>query len=1349
MPGEERRGGGAKGERSLGGPVEARRPPGERESGRGGGAGGLQRPRRAVAAPAVLQPAGRPLSPLRRSRPVCGSPAGLGAARVRRAWAAMPFWKRTVEPRRLLPSAALAPRLAALPLARLHDVCGAAALALLRQLADLCGHSAALLGELEGRLLQLARRARRLRGRLRRARRLLRPGAAREEAPAPSSGQQRRPEPGRCWLALRTAPPPPPPPPRAEMGNSPPGMLGKAPRSKRPPRTAAVAPSSTSSSSAALGQPATATSNVDLEVKKPTPPKLLWHQPVNIFLARPVGVEELHHEAELNLQSLLQEEYEEPYSDPRISGQTFRYASPLSADRPLDCSPRPPRSKRLEFVFMPANQQVRESETTTLGVRALEPSFSLPATPDKHTAWSRAGPLPSLEEKRLHQPCPTQANIVPINVSGQPFARHASTRHSLFNTETAMNPKSLLRRRRTVIGFPHLSLRDPGNSNGPILNPPATIAESVSCNFVPDVANGRSSVHPVRSPHPRPQLRKTFSDLGGALQGRCCQMPAGHPEKQRVMYASPSCNGPKEDSAFSPAWSAASFGYVSPSMSHSELTGGSTTPSSPCAPGATPESERPASFFIGKDSVVGNNGSGSFCASPKSLVDAQGGSRGEARETKVHLVPSPGEEECPRVERERMSCKFRERSLSVPTDTASLCSVDIGGSETCGLSYPSASSEGSTSTDNVSLAVDPDAQTRQRRQRMKSISLKKAKKKPCPPTRSVSLIKDGQVTKGGSDGEAAAPDQRPKSLCLLSEMQVQEDTNGEVENMPYTPQWYLAEWNSSDPYCSLSGSSTTTGTTVIDLSKARGSSESLPSPSISRATTPSHLSTEVNLKISSPGRFAGVMSPSSGYSSQSETPTPTIPGSTVLGHAPHHSGRARPLVPERKSSLPPASPMERSPKSRMSFDLPFAPPTHLDLSGLKISKGKAKVSRHHSDCTFGVKLGPKLSPVQPVMPMVTQLDLQSVRLRSISRSETEDNLDSPEPMEEHGKKIRPPVAEKPPLSRRPPMLLHKTPPVQEESPVSSPTSPLTPQGPNPTENVYMVARKPEHRWDTEAWSPIELASSSAVLSPTQGSSGTFFTASRRLSLESLEEEEELKQKLPTERTPGGENRKTKVPPPVPKKPSVLYLPLAPSPLHQGTPLKDPRLATSPVITLDENYAYSELPTCKLPSPVGSETNMSPMTAEEPWGEVSGNFVDLRTEDKGFVSDKTATSITEEDDDVFVTSRTTEDLFTVIHRSKRKLLGWKEPSDAFGNRNSQVSSKNPGGPFSNDCSPTGSIRTSSRNEDFKALLQKKGGKGASGTRTSAAELLKTTNPLARRVMTEFAVEGTIPSPKATP
>lgn len=90
------------------------------------------------------------------------------------------------------------------------------------------------------------------------------------------------------------------------------------------------------------------------------------------------------------------------------------------------------------------------------------------------------------------------------------------------------------------------------------------------------------------------------------------------------------------------------------------------------------------------------------------------------------------------------------------------------------------------------------------------------------------------------------------------------------------------------------------------------------------------------------------------------------------------------------------------------------------------------------------------------------------------------------------------------------------------------------------------------------------------------------------------------------------------------------------------------------------------------------------------------------------------------------------------RSKRKVLGRKEPSDSFGSRQSLVS------PVKHSTSGSelrnltlGSQRSTSRNENFMALLQKKGSKSTtSGARVSAMELLKSTNPLARRV-TEFS------------
>ncbi|XP_043378118.1 NHS-like protein 2 isoform X2 [Chelonia mydas] len=1205
----------------------------------------------------------------------------------------MPFYRRTVLPRSLCPSRA------ALQLVELRDVCSLASLTLLRQLADLCGHSLALLGEIEGHLLALGRRAGRLRHRMSRLQ----------------------------------------------------GLLHGRPHPRAP-----------------------ATSNLDLESKKTPHSKLPWQQPVNVFLAagRSPCVEELHQEAQFNLQSLLQEEYEEQYTEARVTGQTFRNASHLPLDAPPEPSPRALPAKRLEFVFMPAARRVNEDEATTLGVRPPEPFLSLPTTPDKQPAWTRAFPLPTVEEKRWHQSCSIQANIVPINVSGQLFDRHASARHSLFNTETAVNPKSTLRRRRTIIGFPNLALRDQGNSNGPTFTPHATIGESVSCSFVPEAANGKSAPrHPCTPQPPAVPLRKTFSDLGGGLQARCCQPPA-RMEGTAVACTSPACNGPK-DATFSPPWNTASFNCLSPAEEDAVYRSPGGSPGSPGL-GSPERCDGAASFFIAKDEQPGSNGPCVLpCTAPESTLNAASSETPEGREAKVTFLASGAEGAAPsRLELGGRACPFRERSLSVPTDSGSLCSVDITypenrrGSGTYALSYPSASSEGSTSTDNISLGVEQDAQ---RRRRSKSISLKKAKKKPSPPMRSVSLIKDGQGL-SAEPGTALPKELRPKSLCLPLDPQgcgvVPMDTQGNTAVPPtrdldggrFSQDWCLADWKASDPYRSLSGSSTATGTTVIECTKAQGSSESLPSPSISRATTPSQLSAEVELKSSSPGRPVRLMSPSSGYSSQSETPTPTIPTSAILGHSPHQTVKVRPLVPERKSSLPPPSPMEKSPKSRLSFDLPITPLTHLDLSGLKISlKGKTKVSRHHSDSTFGTKLGPKTSPIQPVMPVVTQSDLRSVRLRSVSRSEPEDDLDSPDRAEEHegdaiplpGRKAKPPVAEKPPLAKRPPNIMAKPPPLQEESTLASPTSPPMLQGTSAQErglqDIYMVIRKPKPKRSPEARSPGELPS---PLAPSQGCPGIFFSGLQRLSQSSLEEEPRAQlERSGAPRGPEGEKRKAKVPPPVPKKPSVLYLPLTPPPPHLGACLGDPRLTPSPIITLHEDTSCCDPDADYLPSPEAMGKNSSPPAAAMPGQSPAGDSVELSADERSFVSDKTAESIVEEDDDVFVTTRTTEDLFTVIHRSKRKLLGWKEPGDAFSSRqNSHSPVKNPAGLPACESPPAagGPGRASSRNEDFKALLQKKGSKASPGTRTSAAELLKSTNPLARRVMMEFAPELDNPS-----
>ncbi|XP_075429089.1 NHS-like protein 2 isoform X3 [Ascaphus truei] len=1143
-------------------------------------------------------------------------------------------------------------------------------------------------------------------------------------------------------------------------------------------------------------QPATAASTVDQDSRKVAHSKLgNWQQqPVNVFLAsnRPPCVEELHQEAELNLQSLLQadcfaEEHEDRYLDTKVTGQTFRYSAlSQSATLPPE-TPTRHTPRRLEFVYLPANRRVSEDETTTVGVRPRETCLSLPTTPDKQVAWIKAFPFPIPEERRWHQSNSIQTNIVPINISGELFDKHANSRHSLFNTETAVNPKTTLRRRRTIIGFSHHPPQDQGdskscavepstkqttsgNTNGLTCNeqPPPT-AETPSTKPVAETSHGRHPGGRAATPHPQQlPLKKTFSDLGHILQSGLSQSPSGM-DSAGVMYTSPPCNGAKE-SVTSPTWQGSSFNYMTPSSPlATKQKHGSETMKRPTMAMASPgvcKGGVGGSCRLRKENTTRGSGSSMFATAALTLPTVAHPREEESKG--VFLSGQPGGKNSSNLPTPSRECTFRERSLSMPTDSGSLSSVDITytenrrGSGDYALNYPSGSSEESTSTENVSVSAEQESL--QERRRSRSISLRKPKKKPSPPARSVSLIKDGSVQK--LEPVATVPkDQRPKSLCIAFDSQghsyIQTAMQGnatmptakDMNSMRCSHSWYLSDCKSNDHYRSLSSSSTATGTTVIECMKTEGSSESLTSPSNSRATTPSQVSTEADSKISSPGRPPGLMSPSSGYSSQSETPT-AVPTSLILGHSPYQTNKVRPMVPERKSSLPAVSPIERSPNVRQPFDLPITPPTHLDLTGLrKSSKGKVRPSRNNSESTFGTKLSQKTSPVQPTMPMVTQSDLRSIRLRSVSKSEPEDNLDGIDHLDELSdeafplpeKKMKPPVAEKPPVSRRPPNLTYRPSGVTPESPAMSPTSPgRSIRDQTSPQDSYMVIGTIRHKKTCNAEATMEL---SAFLEPSLPPECRFRGAPsgvRRVSQSSVDEEElykgkQLPERITLQSLHYVDKKRVKVPPPIPKKPSVLYLPVASPPLpNLGPSSSEQRLSPSLVITMDAGAGsfldINEFQRCDSEGIIYTTHLVS-------GGTPTGSFMDV-SEEHRCVGSKTAESITEDDDEVFVSSRTTEDLFTVIHRSKRKLLGWKDSGETFASRQNSVS------PVKNSCSsttsdsPTGSsstTRSSSKNEDFKALLQRKGSKTGLGSRPSAAELLKTTNPLARRVMNEFAPE----------
>uniref|UniRef100_A0A8C8FU48 NHS-like protein 2 n=1 Tax=Oncorhynchus tshawytscha TaxID=74940 RepID=A0A8C8FU48_ONCTS len=654
--------------------------------------------------------------------------------------------------------------------------------------------------------------------------------------------------------------------------------------------------------------------------------------------------------------------------------------------------------------------------------------------------------------------------------------------------------------------------------------------------------------------------------------------------------------------------------------------------------------------------------------------------------------------------------KFRERSLSTPTDSGSFCSTD----NICGgiyaLFYPSGSSEdGSNSIDNVSVTDGNFPPGGRLRLRSRSISLKKSKRKPPPPVRSVSLVKN----LGDAEGHFLLP----SSSLSKADLEEPELGHGGVDGPPslevhgpdttelsFPAHWQLEEWKASDPYRSLSGSSTATGTTVIECMKVRGSSESLlDSPSTSRATSPSLLSIETeSTKASSPFKPPGLMSPSSGYSSQSETPTPITPSNQVAGTptgpACTLGCKMRPKIPERKSSLPATSPRDPAARSRLSFEMPVN--AHLDLSSIK---PKQKASRRHSDTSTAIKPGKLSAGSQSTLPVVITNELRNIRLRSVSRTDLEDCLDGASNdiiEEEQGRDLSPllsprlhprpprcpqtqtPVAFKPPLPKRPLNILLKSP---SSSPVAS-DSPCLP------------CRKPK----------LKKAFPHTPTSPFRP--------------------QEHPQTFPST-TP----RASTMPPPSPTPGpcTICLLSPCPSPSWRTPPWsRSSTLTWSSVLGL-RMEGHSPLPA----------------VTRKCWRlRIRASLYLSVEESSSVVSDKTELHITEEmDDDVrghTPTTHTTEDLFTKIHRSKRKVLGRKEPGDSFGSRQSLVSpvKHSTSGGDLRTLTLGSTPRSTSRNDNFMALLQKKGSKSSTGgARVSAMELLKSTNPLARRV-TEFSTSA---------
>ncbi|XP_077445086.1 NHS-like protein 2 isoform X2 [Stigmatopora argus] len=1091
-----------------------------------------------------------------------------------------------------------------------------------------------------------------------------------------------------------------------------------------------------------------------------------WQQSVNIFgsWSRPECVEELHQQAQLNLQSLLQD-FEEQLCDGKTAGQTFR--------RP------PPDDKQSDFIFLPASKQLYEDETASsvFGLRCLaSPSSSLSPSPcDSDRPPSSWGSGPPVAEK----------------------------------------PRWQLGRRPAT--------QDAAGEGGPFHGADLP-RHSASPSPVEDFLQPRSLEAVTETPRQNLVLRKIRSNLDSSSPAGLCGKGdhLGTMEHSGLICSntpSGTWNGPK-GSTFSPgAWNEP-YNYVA-------KKGPAVPPKQHSVIGHTADGGQEGLMFVTNSQ---SETSGKQRTNPPG-VGMRSETEGAAADDRK-VQPGRGRGMSARSVAAANAFKFRERSLSTPTDSGSFCFTEIGAEqpsagngmsaehnwqrdhfmglgENYALLYPRGSSEDSASTtDTVSVSASDYGPEGRSCLRSRSISLKKSKRKPPPPVRSVSLMKnlgqaEGRIHQQGGlhrDGRPKSlhiprdhyPDFQPDFLTPTSKSGELGPGRGDrppnlevhvperVAELTLSGPWQLGEWKANDPYRSLSGSSTATGTTVIECTKARGSSESLlNSPATSRAASPSHLLAETDVKPSSPFKPPGLLSPSSGYSSQSETPTPTVPLSHSTGAgATLPSGisgcKMRPKIPERKSSLP--SPKDPTARSRLSFEMPGN--AHPELSSLK---PKQKASRRHSDTSAAARPG-KMSPSSSrVPPVVSQNELKTIRLRSVSRGDLEDCPDGASDTieeEQHCRdfdhdasppptlpkpKPKPPVAVKPPLPRRPLNLLLKsqssTPPLTPDSPPGSPVDRPVPLG-----NIYKVMKKPKPKKppsQTQSNPPAILDPTSTPAHPDQflfdlpdpqplleetlldpGFGGRLplgpedggslpFPCSNQEVLELQDKSKTLPSRMTISCLAEiSDKKKSKVPPPVPKKPNVLLLPSTGHPSgaeSQTTPTDSPVGLPCPWdASPPENIPGSPPTSTRDENHLGAQ----PLADSFPDLEGKTSTASLAAGD-GVACDKTVLRIVEESDEDFLASapatHTTEDLFTIIHRSKRKVLGRKEPCDSFGSRQSLTSPVK-----QTNLTVGGSQRSSSRNENFMALLQKKGSKSSSaGTRVSAAELLKSTNPLARR------------------
>ncbi|XP_059256796.1 NHS-like protein 1 isoform X2 [Mustela nigripes] len=199
-------------------------------------------------------------------------------------------------------------------------------------------------------------------------------------------------------------------------------------------------------------QPRKAVSNLDEESRWTVHYTAPWHQQENVFLptTRPPCVEDLHRQAKLNLKSVLRE-CDKLRRDGYRSSQYYSQGPTFAANASPLCDDYQDEDEETDQKCSISSS---EEERLISIRRPKTPTSSDFSDLNTQTNWTKSLPLPTPEEKMRQQAQAVQADVVPINITGENFDRQASLRRSLIYTDTLVRRPKKVKRRKTITGIP-------------------------------------------------------------------------------------------------------------------------------------------------------------------------------------------------------------------------------------------------------------------------------------------------------------------------------------------------------------------------------------------------------------------------------------------------------------------------------------------------------------------------------------------------------------------------------------------------------------------------------------------------------------------------------------------------------------------------------------------------------------------------------------------------------------------------------------------------------------------------------------------------------------------------------